>query len=179
MPSPYGLYEAVAGDRHTESGRSLISIRNKSGPSSELCGTPLVTQTLLEKELPNLTTCLRFCSYDFVVIHILPLTPKCHTWRRMTPLSTFVTSFFKINVHYFKFSTLFNRFLKIFHVNKSRFLKWMWILSSEQSNEETGLSGVLISIQDGFQSEDEENTDEKHWAKSSTVWASSQAVNSP
>ena len=54
----------------------------------------------------------------------------------------------------------------------------VWIISSEQSNEEIVLSGVLISIHDGFQSEDGENTDAKYWAKSSAFWALSQAFNS-
>ena len=54
-----------------------------------------------------------------------------------------------------------------------------WILSSEQSKEEMVLSGVLISIHGGFQSEDGENTDKKYWAKRSAFWASSQDVISP
>ena len=69
------------------SGRSLISIRNKTGHRSEPCGT-LVIQTVSEKEMSTLATCLRICRHDFIVIHILPSTSICQKLRRRTPLST-------------------------------------------------------------------------------------------
>ena len=54
---------------------SFIKIKNKTGPRTEPCGTPLVTLATLEKQLSITTHCSLLCINADIKVNSLPVMP--------------------------------------------------------------------------------------------------------